>query len=94
MLHEVAAGDLEPNHICNPLRKLLGRVVVLTGNVGSIDLSQKRVTISYSTSLICRDLLFDYPCLGIGLGHELRRSSRGGRARVRHKNSRRRVAAK
>ena len=28
MLHEVAAGDLEPNHICNPLRKLLGRVVV------------------------------------------------------------------
>jgi len=66
MLHEVAAGDLEPIHICNPLRKLLGRVVVLTGNVGSIDLSQKRVTISYSTGLIHRDLLFDYLLLALG----------------------------
>jgi NADH dehydrogenase len=38
-LHEVASGDLEPNHICKPLRKLLRRVVVLNGNVGSIALS-------------------------------------------------------
>jgi NADH dehydrogenase FAD-containing subunit len=38
-LHEVASGALEPNHICNPLRKLLRRVVVLNCNVGSITLS-------------------------------------------------------
>src|SRR5271156_6724815 len=66
MLHEVAAGDLEPTHICNPLRKLLRRVVVLTGNVESIDLSQKRVTISYTASLIRRDLPFDYLVLSLG----------------------------
>jgi NADH dehydrogenase len=66
MLHEVAAGDLEPTHICNPLRKLLRRVVVLTGNVESIDLSQKLVTISYTASLIRRDLAFDYLVLSLG----------------------------
>jgi NADH dehydrogenase len=66
MLHEVAAGDLEPTHICNPLRKLLRRVVVLTGNVESIDLSQRRVTISYTTSPIRRDLPFDYLVLSLG----------------------------
>src|SRR5580692_12522894 len=60
MLHEVAAGDLEPTHICNPLRKLLRRVVVLTGNVESIDLSQRCVTISYTTGQMRRDLPFDY----------------------------------
>ena len=66
MLHEVAAGDLEPAHICNPLRNLLRRVVVLTGSVESIDLAQKRVTISYSTSLIHRYLPFDYLLLALG----------------------------
>ena len=68
MLHEVAAGDLEPTHICNPLRKLLRRVVVLSGNVESIDLSQRCVTISYATSLIRRDLPFD--CLVFSLGSD------------------------
>jgi NADH dehydrogenase len=66
MSHEVAAGDLEPTHICNPLRKLLRRVVVLNGNVESIDLSQKRVTISYAVSLIRRDLPFGYLVLSLG----------------------------
>jgi Pyridine nucleotide-disulphide oxidoreductase len=44
MLHEVAAGDLEPNHICNPLRKLLGRVVVLTGNARTVRSSATTAT--------------------------------------------------
>lgn len=66
MLHEVAAGDLDATHICNPLRKLLRRVVVLNGNVESIDLSQRRVTISYTASLIRRDLPFDYLVLALG----------------------------
>ncbi|HTV58799.1 MAG TPA: NAD(P)/FAD-dependent oxidoreductase [Verrucomicrobiae bacterium] len=66
MLHEVAAGELDPTHICNPLRKLLRRVIVLTADVDSVDLSQKRVTISYTTSLIRRDLPFDYLVLALG----------------------------
>jgi NADH:ubiquinone reductase (H+-translocating) len=66
MLHEVAAGDLEPHHICNPLRKLLRRVAVVDGNVESIDLSEKRVTISFSLFRIRRDLPFDYLVLALG----------------------------
>jgi NADH:ubiquinone reductase (H+-translocating) len=66
MLHEVAAGDLEPVHICNPLRKLFRRVTILTGNVETIDLSEKRVTISYGIGLIRRDLPFDYLVLALG----------------------------
>lgn len=46
MLHEVAAGDLEPGDICNPLRKLLRRVNVLNGDVRAIDLATRKVTIS------------------------------------------------
>src|SRR5689334_4862767 len=49
MLHEVAAGDLEPGDICNPLRKLFRRVTVLSGNIEAIDLPARRVTISYGT---------------------------------------------
>jgi NADH:ubiquinone reductase (H+-translocating) len=44
MLHEVAAGDLEPGDICNPLRKLLRRVTVVYGAVKAIDLAARRVT--------------------------------------------------
>src|ERR1700733_4404262 len=66
MLHEVAAGDLEPTHICNPLRKLLRRVIILTGNVESIDLSQKRVTISYGIDGQRRDLPYDYLVFSLG----------------------------
>src|SRR5918996_6600896 len=47
MLHEVVASDLERADICNPLRKLLRRVTVLTGEVKAIDLAARRVTISY-----------------------------------------------
>ena len=42
MLHEVVASDLEPADICNPLRKLLRRVTVLTGEVKAIDLAARR----------------------------------------------------
>jgi NADH dehydrogenase FAD-containing subunit len=38
MLDEVAAGDLEPAHICNPLRKLLRRVTVLSAEIRAIEL--------------------------------------------------------
>ena len=38
MLHEVVASDLEPADICNPLRKLLRRVTVLSGEIRTINL--------------------------------------------------------
>jgi NADH dehydrogenase len=66
MLHEVAAGDLEPTHICNPLRRLLRRVKILTGNVEEIDLAKRTVTISYGIDGQRRDLPYDHLVLTLG----------------------------
>jgi NADH dehydrogenase len=60
MLHEVAAGDLEPAHICNPLRRLFRLVTILTGNVEAIDLSTRRVTISYGAGQFRTELPYDH----------------------------------
>jgi NADH dehydrogenase len=45
MLHEVATGDLDMTHIVNPLRKLLSHVQFIHGEVESIDLIAKAVTV-------------------------------------------------
>lgn len=66
MLHEVVASDLEPADICNPLRKLLRRVTVLSGDVKTIDLAARRVTISYGIRVLTRELPFDYLVLALG----------------------------
>ena len=66
MLHEVVASDLEPADICNPLRKLLRRVTVLNGEIETIDLAARRVTISYGIRELKRELPFDYLVLALG----------------------------
>ncbi len=66
MLDEVAAGDLEPAHICNPLRKLLRRVTILTGEIRAIDVAARQVTISYGVRALTRDLAFDHLVLALG----------------------------
>jgi NADH dehydrogenase len=66
MLDEVAAGDLEPAHICNPLRKLLRHVTVLSGEVKAIDLAARQVTISYGIGMLTRELPFDHLVLALG----------------------------
>src|SRR6266404_6378371 len=66
MLHEVAAGDLEPAHICNPLRKLFRRVTILTGNIEEIDLAARSVTIAYGSEALRRELPYDHLILGLG----------------------------
>ena len=66
MLDEVAAGDLEPAHICNPLRRLLRRVTVLTGEIRAIDLAARRVTISYGMGELTCELPFDHLVLALG----------------------------
>src|ERR1700759_5720871 len=43
MLHEVAAGDLSPSDIVNPLRRILRHVTVVEAEVDRIDLVTKRV---------------------------------------------------
>jgi NADH:ubiquinone reductase (H+-translocating) len=66
MLHEVAAGDLDPAHICNPLRRLLRRVTILTGNVEEIDLAKRTATISYGIGALRRELPYDHLVLALG----------------------------
>lgn len=66
MLHELVGGDLEPVHICNPLRKLLRHVTVLSGYVKAIDLAVRRVTIAYGITELPRELPFDHLILALG----------------------------
>jgi NADH dehydrogenase len=66
MLDEVAAGDLEPAHICNPHRKLLRHVTVMSGEIKAIDLAARQVTISYGMGMLTRALPFDHLVLALG----------------------------
>jgi NADH:ubiquinone reductase (H+-translocating) len=66
MLHEVVASDLEPADICNPIRKLLRRVTFVSGEIRTIDLAARRVTISYGIRELRRELPFDYLLLALG----------------------------
>jgi NADH dehydrogenase len=66
MLHEVAAGDLDPVHICNPLRRLLRRVTILTADVEAVNLSARRVTISYGIQQLRQELAYDQLVLALG----------------------------
>src|SRR6202030_4691261 len=43
MLHEVAAGDLYPGDIVNPLRRILRHVKFIQADVKAINLSARRV---------------------------------------------------
>ena len=47
MLHEVAASDLDITHIVNPVRKLLKKIEFFDGDLQSIDLSNKCVTVTH-----------------------------------------------
>ena len=42
MLHEVAAGDLYPGDIVNPLRRILRHVKFIEADVQAIDLNARR----------------------------------------------------
>jgi NADH:ubiquinone reductase (H+-translocating) len=43
MLHEVAAGDLSPSDIVNPLRRILHHVNVVEAEVDAIDLTARKI---------------------------------------------------
>ena len=66
MLHEVAASDLDLTHIVNPIRKLLRRVRFFAGDVESIDLERRTVSVSHGQERHAHDLPFDHLVLGLG----------------------------
>jgi NADH dehydrogenase len=66
MLHEVAACDLDITHIVNPIRKLLKHVQFIAGDVETIDLATKRVTVSHGSDAHTHTLEYDHLILGLG----------------------------
>ena len=66
MLHEVAAGDLNPSDIVNPIRRMLKRVQFVQGEVRSIDLAAQRVHCTRDLRLLPLDLDYDHLVLALG----------------------------
>ena len=68
MLHEVAAGDLYPGDIVNPLRRILRHVKFIEADVHSIDLNARRVRCTGGVA--DRELEFEFDHLLLTLGSE------------------------
>lgn len=66
MLHEVAASDLNPMDIVNPLRRMFRHVQFLEGEVEHVDLQTRRVTIKYAAGTKHRELGYDHLVLAAG----------------------------
>ena len=68
LLHEVAAGDLYPGDIVNPLRRILRHVKVIEADVQAIDLNTRRVRCTGGVA--DRELEFEFDHLLLTLGSE------------------------
>ena len=68
MLHEVAAGDLYPGDIVNPLRRILRHVKVVEADVQAIDLNLRRV--HCIGGVADHELEFEFDHLLLTLGSE------------------------
>jgi len=68
MLHEVAAGDLAPADIVNPLRRILRHVNVVEADVQDVDLSARKVLCAHG--LDGSELEYDFDHLLLTLGSE------------------------
>lgn len=66
MLHEVAAGDLAPADIVNPLRRILRHVNVIEADVADIDLNARKVRCVHGVDRSELDLDFDHLLLALG----------------------------
>jgi len=66
MLHEVAAGDLYPGDIVNPLRRILRHVKFIQAEVQAIDLSAWRVRCAGGIEKLEFELEFDHLLLTLG----------------------------
>ena len=68
MLHEVAAGDLAPADIVNPLRRILRHVNVVEADVQDVDLGARKVLCAHG--LDRSELEYDFDHLLLALGSE------------------------
>jgi len=68
MLHEVAAGDLYPGDIVNPLRRILRHMKFIDADVQAVDLNARRI--HCIASVADRELEFEFDHLLLTLGSE------------------------
>jgi NADH dehydrogenase len=66
MLHEVAAGDLAPGDIVNPLRRILRHVNVIEADVQGVDLSARKVRCVHGLERAELEFEFDHLLLALG----------------------------
>ena len=66
MLHEVAAGDLSPSDIVNPLRRILRRVNVVQAEIQAIDLTKRKVRCLGGLHDVELEFEFDHLLLALG----------------------------
>ncbi|HEX3420853.1 MAG TPA: FAD-dependent oxidoreductase [Candidatus Udaeobacter sp.] len=66
MLHEVAAGDLAPGDIVNPLRRILHHVNVIEADVQDFDLSARKVRCVHGLERAELEFEFDHLLLALG----------------------------
>jgi len=66
MLHEVAAGDLSPGDIVNPLRRILRRVKIVVADVDAIDLVTRTIRCRNALQNVELSLDFDHLLLALG----------------------------
>jgi NADH dehydrogenase len=66
MLHEIAASDLDLTNIVNPVRKMIRHVGFLCGDVDSIDIEKKTVTVVHGFDRHSHDLNYDHLVLAMG----------------------------
>src|SRR5687767_14157311 len=66
MLHEVAAGDLDPTDIVNPLRKMVRRVRLIQADVTDINLEARVVRYAVGGLRRTRELTYDHLLLALG----------------------------
>src|SRR5256714_7999636 len=66
MLHEVAAGDLYPGDIVNPIRRILRHVKFVQAEVQAIDLSARRLRCIGGVAQLPLEFEFDHLLLTLG----------------------------
>src|SRR5256886_5520264 len=76
MLHEVAAGDLYPGDIVNPLRRILRHMKFIDDDVQAVDLNARRI--HCIASVADRELEFEFDHLLLTLGSETNFFNRDG----------------
>src|SRR6266850_8246686 len=66
MLHEVAAGELHPGDIVNPIRRILRHVKVVEAEIQSIDMTERQVRCVDCLPKVDLFLEFDYLLIALG----------------------------